>query len=483
MTNTAFNKIKYYFASFLLVLSISSCDLEDFGDLNENPNATTVPVTSALLTNAISAMGTPASNTTSGLFTQYFSETQYTETSLYANAFFAWDGNYSGSLYDLQNIINNNTDPETALKVGIYGSNNNQIAVARIIKAYQFMYLTDRYGDIPYSQALKGETAPAYDTQESIYNDLFKELREAVAQFDGGEPAKGDILFNGDITKWKQFANSLRVILALRVSDVKPDQGKAEVTAALAADGGVIESNADNAQLNFPGGGFKNPWFNLYDGRKDFAIADVIVGYLKDYTDPRLQAFGQPNASKDVVPVPYGLIRDAAVSYTNSHPDWSFILNEKFRRENSTQFLLTAAHTFLARAEAAQRGWTSENATAMYSAGIKASFEQWEVFTQSAYDAYLASDKVSLASGNPLEKIAIQRWLAFYPDGTQGWSEWRRTGFPALKPTPAALNTSKQIPRRNIYPSTEPNLNSASYSAAVSRIGSDIIDTKVWWDK
>lgn len=481
MKKKLFNHITFYVVSFTLVFLVSSCDPAEFGDLNDNPNATTVPVTSALLTNAISGIGAPAANTTAGAFTQYFSETQYPGVSLYTISPVAWDGIYAGVLYDLQNIIDNNINPETATLVAINGSNNNQIAVARILKAFRYMYLTDQYGDIPYSTALKGDARPVYDTQEAIYNDLFKELKEAAAQFDSGLAAKGDILFGGNISKWKKFANSLRLILAVRVSDAKPDQGKAEATAALA--GGVIESNADNAQLNFPGGAFKNPWFNTYDGRSDWAISDVIVNTLKDLSDSRLKAFGEPNSSNEVVPVPYGLERDPVITYTNAHPDYSKILNPQFRTEKSPLYLLTAAHVYLARAEAAQRGWTGDNATAMYNAGIKASWEQWDVFSQDAYDAYIANAKVSLAA-DPLKKIAIQRWLAFYPDGVQGWSEWRRTGFPELKPTSYAVNSSKQIPRRYVYPTTEANLNGANFQAAVSKLsGGDSQDTKVWWDK
>lgn len=481
MTKKIFNYISLCIASFALIFLVSSCDPAEFGDLNDNPNATTVPVTSALLTNAIAGIGGPAANTSAGSYAQYFAETQYPGVSLYEANIVAWDGVYAGGLFDLQNIIDNNTNPETALLVAINGSNNNQIAVARILKAFRYMYLTDQYGDIPYSAALKGDAQPVYDTQEAIYTDLFKELREAVAQFDSGLPAKGDILFGGDISKWKKFANSLRLILSVRVSDAKPDQGKAEATAALAA--GVIQSNADNVQLNFPGAAFKSPWFNLYDGRSDWAISDVIVNTLKDLSDPRLQALGEPNDKNEVIPVPYGVKREEVIAYTNANPDYAYILNANLRAQTSPQYLLTAAHVYLARAEAAQRGWTGDNATAMYNAGIKASWEQWGVFSQTAYDAYIASAKVSLAT-DALKKIGIQRWLAFYPDGVQGWSEWRRTGFPELKPTPFANNSSKQIPRRYVYPSTEPNLNGANFQAAIGKLsGGDSQDTKVWWDK
>ena len=477
-------KIFNNFSSMLLIASLlvaSSCEPSDFGDLNVNPNATTVPVTSALLTNAISNMGGAATFVRGGLFCQYYSETQYTEASLYATPQFGFAGNYAGDLYDLENIIINNTDAATKGKVVTNGSNNNQIAVARILKAYNYMYLTDEFGDLPYSGALKGDPKPAYDTQEAIYKGLFKELKEAGAQMDGGKEPVGDILYHGDLSQWKKFANSMRAILAMRVSKVDAALGKAEFTAAIAA--GVIENNADNATLAYPGGVFKNPWFNLYNGRKDYAISEFVTGTMTTLKDPRLKVFGNPNAGGTVVGFPYGLTRDEAVTFANGHADYGFILAASKRAENSPLAILTAAHVYLARAEAAQRGWTSEVAATMYNNGIKASMEQWGVYDATTYAAYIADANVSLAV-DPLIKIGTQRWLAFFPDGTQGWSEWRRTGYPVLKPTLKATNSSKQIPRRFVYPSTEPNLNKDNYNSAVGRLsGGDTQDAKIWWDK
>lgn len=462
----------------------SACDITDFGDTNVNPNATTVPITSALLTNSITAVFNASSirDVTAGAYAQYVSATQYTEATLYTFSNPAWDGVFAGPLYDLQNIINNNTDPATAPVVAANGSNANQIAVARILMAYRMWCLTDDYGDIPYSGALKGEAQVAYDPQADIYKNLFKELKEAVAQFDGGLAAKGDILYGGDIAKWKKFANSMRLIMALRISKADATLGKAEAASAIAA--GVIESNADNAVISWPGGAFKNSWFNLYDGRKDWAISDVITNAMSSLNDPRLFKFATPNNKGEIVPMPYGLTRDLAIAYTNQHPDFSFILDAGMRAQNSPEFILTAGHVFLARAEAAQLGWTSESAATMYSSGIKASWQQWGAFDQAKFDAYMQSDGVSLAAGSPDAKIGLQRWLAFYPNGSQGWYEWRRTGYPALKPTQYATNSSKQIPVRYAYPATEPNLNSAAYQAAVGRLtGGDTQDAKVWWDK
>jgi len=137
----------------------------------------------------------------------------------------------------------------------------------------------------------------------------------------------------------------------------------------------------------------------------------------------------------------------------------------------------------LTRAEAAQRGWTSEDATTLYNSAIRASFEQWGVYDATAYATYIASSGVSLAGGNALQKIGTQKWIALYPNGYEAWAEWRRTGYPALTPTPYAVNVSKQIPRRYGYPTSEQTLNKANYDAAVARLsGGDTHDARVWWD-
>lgn len=471
-------RILTYTISAALILG-AGCS--DFGDINKSPNASVVPTTSALLTNALTALGgatAGGANFSAGLYAQYFSETQYTDNSLYANQDVDWAGEMAGSIYDLQNIININSDPETAELAALNGSNANQIAIARILKAYRFSILTDRYGDMPYSEALKGETQPAFDTQEAIYEDIFKELDEAVAQFDNNGTVKGDILFNGDNERWKKFANSLRLILALRVSEVDAALGQAQFNDALASDGGVFASNAENASIVYPGGAFKNPWFGI---GADQGVSDVVADFLNAHNDQRKNAFGKP-ASGTLIGVPYGLTREDAVAWTAANSGWSLILNDQFRAENSELFVLTYADVLLARAEAAFLGWTSEDYTALYIAGIQASWEQWGVFDAGVFATYITDPDIDLSAGNEYEKIATQRWLTFYPNGPQGWAEWRRTGFPVLTPTPFAVNTSKEIPVRFPFPSVEYNYNRSNIDAAVARMGGDTDNVPVWWD-
>ena len=475
---------------FLLMLLASigffpACDsFTDFGDTNVDPNRTNKPVTAALITNAISGMG--AAFITEGLYCQYFAQSQYTDGSLYSRTEGGF-GTYSGVLYDLENVIINNTNVDLKTAALVQGSNANQIAVSRILKAFYFARLTDYFGDIPYTQALTGEVKPLYDSQQTVYNGLFKELDEAVKQFDGGVAAKGDILFSGNITRWKKFANSLRLVLAVRLSKADAAAGATQAKAALAADGGVITANADNTMLNYPGGNFNNPWYAAYLTRQDQAISEIMVKMLNERSDPRINNFATPDKTGKITGIPYGLPREQAIQFTNANPTWSFVLSPAFRAAATPLAILTAADVTLARAEAASMGWTTESAEQLYKDGIKLSMEYWKVFTQASYDTYNTGALVAFKAGDNagnLDKIRTQRWFTFYPDGLQGWSEWRRTGSPALKPTPFAINSSKQIIRRYIYPSTEATLNGTNYQAAVGKIsGGDTNDGKVWWDK
>lgn len=513
------------YASLTTALFAAGCD--DFGDTNESPNASTTPLTSALLTNSLSQIGTSVTGgpaLASGFYAQYFTQTQYTETSLYTEQDANWSVDIAGPIADLKRIIDINSDPKTASLAATQGSNANQIAIARILKAYRFSVLTDRYGDMPYKETLDEKNlTPAFDTQEDIYKDIFKELDEAVDQFDGGLAVKGDVLFSGDAAKWQKFANSLRMILALRVSEADDQLGKAQFLDAFGNGTNIINSNAENAEITYPGGAFKNPFFAIAG---DQGITNTMVGKIS--ADRRRYAFGKPNATSGVlVGFEYGLKREDALKYAALNPTWSLILNDSWRAETSKMFILTYSDVLLARAEASQRGWTTgvDIATGLdpvnltqvepvvydklFRAAVEASWKQWGVYimlpgdnpdgpdvgdapdldaagleaaAQVRVTNYVNAQKSGMT--NPVERIATQRWVNFYPNGPQGWSEWRRTGFPKLIPTPEAVNVSKQIPRRFKYPSVEYGYNATNINSAAGRFDAgDNDNSHVWWNQ
>jgi hypothetical protein len=485
-----------YILIFLMVVSSSGCNkLNDFGETNVNPATTNTPITAALLTNTLAnlydfwyGVGIP------GLYCQYFSETQYSELSCYATNQISPMSYYSGVLYDLQNIITTNSDNATMTDAEQYGANVNQIAIARILKAYLYWTITDRWGDVPYADALKGNPNVSYDTQETIYKGLIKELTEAVDQFTTGNDIKvikGDIAYNGNISKWQKLANSLRMLMSLNLSKQFPDASDyaaSQFKAALNDPAGSISDNDDNFILFYPGGsGWKNPFYDLYDGAKYYGESETMTSILIDTigNDKRQSVFGADiTGAYSTLGVPYGRERSFIDPWCQSNPTWCFILAPEYRTQSSPFYLINAANVLLARAEAADRGWTTENTTTLYQAGITASFTQWGL---AAPDVdYFAKTKVALgAPGTNLKQIAIQQYLAHYPDGLQGWNTWRRTGWPVLYPAPDATNSPKVIPRRIMYGQDDYSLTFDSVAIAVSRLGSngDKMDSRIWWDK
>ena len=487
-------KTIYIITLALAIVYGTGCSkLEDFGDTNVNPAATNKPITAALLTNVLSGIGGYAAHNGCALYCQFFSETQYPDFSCYSLNMASPMGTYSGNLYDLENIIINNTDEATKDVAALNGANENQIAIARILKAYIFWNLTDRWGDIPYTDALKGDPNITFDAQETIYKDLIKEMTEAVAQFvTGGAVVKGDIVYGGDIAKWKKFANSCRMLMALRLSKQYPgasDYAATEFKAALASPAGSIAANSDNFTLNYPGGNFRNAYYNMYDGRKDYGESETMTTLLTSLTDSRQSVFGGTvSGAASTLGVPYGRARSFIDPWCQANPTYTYVFHPSYREQTDPVFVMTAARTLLARAEAADRGWTSEtsNTATLYENGVKASFTQWDLAEPD--DAYFTQASVALAAtpgtNANLQKIATQQYIAFYPDGTQGWSNWRRTNYPALTPAPDATNSPKVIPRRFMYGTTDYALSKSAVEAAAARLtGGDKMDSRVWWDK
>lgn len=477
---------------FTACIALFSCSkINDFGNINENPAATTLPVPSALLSNALASLGndtwdanatgSAGLTTVCGLYCQYFSETLYTELSNYARPNINWDNYYAGRLYDLQIIINYNTDPATAQAAAVYGSNANQIAVARILKVYLFSLLTDCYGNLPYFGALKADRGlVVFDAMENIYQDFFKELSEAVNQFDNGLPPMGDIFLNGDIQMWKKFANSLHALLALHLSEINPGLAAEEFNKALSLPGGVLENGA-NALLKYPGTNFLNPVYS-YHRTTPFrlAVSRTITEWLQIRGDKRINAYGTSGLG-----FPYGVTRDSAIAFSNNNSGWAKILQGEATSTTAPFPIITAAETYLARAEAAERGWTTENVGTMYLNGIKESWQYWNVYNDDDFNTYVLQPGVALNNEEDLKKICEQEWATLYPNGPRGWTVWRRTGFPNL--APATGGSVHNIPVRFPYGSNEYSTNPDNVQATAAGYNvngeADSQFGSIWWDK
>ncbi|MEO1050312.1 MAG: SusD/RagB family nutrient-binding outer membrane lipoprotein [Bacteroidota bacterium] len=468
-------KLSSFFLAILLLWS-TSCD--DFGDLNVDPNEPSQAPPALLLTGAQTSVATVIGATLPTLYVQHLSETQYTTSSRYSEVNFDFNTWYTGPLANLDEIIRLNTDEATRSAAAASGSNNNQIAVARILKAYFYHFMTDRWGALPLSQALQGKDNfnPTYDMQDNIYSALFQELREATAQIDGGPGVSGDIIFDGNMDRWRAFANTIRMTMAIRISGVSPTLAQSEFESAVAD--GVITSdvmyqflqNADN----------QNPWFGRFITRTDYAVSETMIDYLLNVSDPRIEAFAEPAlATGTFVGMPYGII--SAGDIENSSV--SFITDNQINTQDAPLPIFTTAQVEFYLAEAAMNGWNIPGtAQEHYEVGIQASMQQWGVFDDAAFAAYIAQPDVAWSDANAMELIGEQKWVALYMQGYEAWAEWRRTGFPVLAPAPDALNNSGEIPRRHGYPTSESTLNKANYDAAVAMQGEDGVDTRLWWD-
>ncbi len=524
-----------FLRSFLTVLTGSvllfgtSCQkLQDFGDTNVNPLGSNNPVTAALLTNAQIGVAGLVGGTglRGGLFVQYFAETQYTDASLYAEPKIDFGGQYSGHLQDLYVIIKRNTDAATKVANLASGTNENQIAVAKILMAYSMWTITDRWGDVPFSKAFQGiaNLTPSYDKQEDLYKALLTNLTDAIDLFDNGGAdknlVKGDIFYGkaGPLAQqasWKKLANTLRMMISLRMSKVYPNPGEyaaIEFAAAATHPAGFIASNKDNVKIKYTKGVFAHPWFGIYDGRTDYAYSKTIADLLGNMGDNRRLAYGGSGAS-----FPYGLTRADATSLPTSYAK---VLAPPYQADTATATVIGAASSLLTVAEGIQRNWVAAaggfSAKSAYDAAITESFDQWRQAgaatiiggsgnyntgtgggTNLGANTFTSVIGQSAVTTNFLERIFLQKYIASYPDGVQAWADWRRScapgtpttlsglaGMPTLAATTYATNSGQGIPRRYIYGANEISTNPVSLAEAVARLPlGDVAHERVWWDK
>jgi hypothetical protein len=392
---------------------------------------------------------------------------------------------------------------------------SNLYNMARIWRAYVFQVLADTYGDVPYTEAgqgyLNGIYQPAYDDNQVIYADLLKELQEATAALDAGKAIeKGDLVYKGNIDQWKKLGNSLLLRVAMRYS--KADAAKAQQYAAAAFGGGTMTSVADNVYIAF-NSTFNHPCAGLYQGteRANYYLARPFVDYLRNTSDPRLAVIAVKYefpalplatagaedtnpANQDGMPMGYdenSIVNDPLYP-GKSGAAWKYSqLNRRtVAKIDAPEFLITYAQTQLLLAEAAQKGWISGTAESFFNAGVKAHMEQMKQYDVLAtipaesQDAYLLANPFN--PDNALEQINTQYWIASFQNGSEGWANFRRSGYPVLTPNPypgADPAVAGGFIHRLVYPVREKSVNTVNFDAAVGRMGPDNLATRVFWDK
>lgn len=465
---------------YLLILSslfiVSCASDETLESLNRNPNSPTQVSTEALFTSATKKIfdqmeSTSVNTNVYRLFAQYWTETTYTDESNYDLNTRAipqnhWGTMYRDVLYDLQDAKN-------------LATSDKQKGMISVIEVYAWQQLVDTFGDIPYTDALKGgaEPTPAYTDDAAIYTDLLVRINDAIAKLNGSGTGytSADIIFGGNTAKWKKFANSLKFKIAMRMADANSTAAQAAAQEAVAA--GVIASNSDNVNLVYQGSTPNtNPlWVDLVQsGRKDFVAANTIVNYMNTQSDPRRALYFDANLGAGVYTGgPYG-DNNAYASY--SHVGTK-MLDPTFRG-----VLLDYSEVEFLLAEAVERGYSvGGTAAAHYANGITANMTDWGV-ASADITTYLARTDVAYATatGTWRQKIGYQFWLAMYNRGFEGWCVKRKYDAPVFN---TAAISGLPLPNRYTYPLNEPTLNKTNYEAAKTAMGGDAQATKIFWDK
>lgn len=391
-------------------------------------------------------------------------------------------------------------------------------AVAKIIKVATMHRVSDYYGPIIYSSF--GSANVQSQTQEEVYKAFFTDLDAAITALNAYEG--GDTFSDTDImmpagkrtyAQWVKFANSLRLRLAMRVSNVDKTLASQQAAAALdPAAGGLLEG-ADETVGEYgvanPLGGVAN-WWEVY-------MHSSMESFLNGYSDPRMPKYYKPAAGGDAPEnVPY--LFDIKGTYKGIRQGTNTTSDQRYKMHSWTSvtpetpiILMTAAEVWFLRAEAALRGFSSENVQTCYENGIKTSLEQWGV--AGSYEAYVNSEaqpreykdafdvkfnsepRTKVAPKfNPagtqeqqLEQIITQKWLAIYPEGCEAWAEQRRTGYPqllyvAINLSGGAIDTETMI-RRVPFPQGYKETNPTLYNQLIQQLGgSDNGGTRLWWD-
>ena len=414
---------------------------------------------------------------------------------------------------------------------------DDYVAIAKILKVAGISKVVDTYGPMPYTKAMQGGTSVEYDNEETIYNSFFEDLADACDRLTKFIDANGnqsarlsfDKMCGANHTTWLQFANTLRLRLAMRVVKVNPSLAKTQAEAAVANKYGLLK----NVNIEVKDANTRNPMIVICRDYNDCCIGASFESIMKGYNDPRLAKMALPvgwkNQNDDIL--------DANGKATNSFGQFHGVRNgfavpgggeykmysipmAKTDGSNpmSADFplpIMKRAESSFLQAEGVLRGWNMGGGTAesYYKEGVKASLEDYGV--SASYATYiegtsLAADYVDphnpalniaamnnvpvkfLTSGTKeqqLQQIITQKWIAGFPEGLNAWSEYRRTGYPKLFPIVENRSNYPALTaigiRRFPFCNDEKNNNPVGVASGVqilSSRGGDNVATRLWWD-
>lgn len=469
----------------MVFTGIFSCT-DDITSLNQNTKDATVVPATYVFTNAQKnivdqMVSTNVNNNVFRLFTQQWTETTYTDESNYDVTTRTVPDNHWGVIY--RDVLRDLVESKKLLMQYVpvttqeQKENANRIAIVDILIAYSYSVLVDTFGDVPYSEALDivAHPLPKYDDAQTIYKDLISKLTVASTTLDSGYDSFGDadLIYAGSAAKWKLFANSLRLKMAINMDDIDHTYASAQALAAVAD--GVITSNSNNTALKYlsaqPNA---NPIFVdvVASGRNDFVPTSTVINQMNGLNDPRRSAYFDINGSNYVGGTP-----GDGNTFSNFSHIGTTLLDPTFEG-----LIMDATEVEFTLAEAVERGIAvGGTAESHYNAAITASMSYWGV-SAGDISTYLSQSSVAYttATGTWKQKIGEQAYLGLYNRGFESWTSYRRLDFPVLTaPVDAAVN---QVPTRYTYPAREETLNSANNAAASSAIGGNTLTTKLFWD-
>jgi hypothetical protein len=474
----------------MILTLFSSCS--KFEEINVNPNnPATVPAEMLLppiIQGAVNAMN--ASGSRAGQYVQHLSWLGGTseEDGRYNLTGASFREEWNGAMRLIKDV-------NQLKEIGTQSNLPQYVAVGSILKVYILSLMTDAYGDIPYAEAgmgnISGMEFAHFQSQQEVYALMLTDLEAANQQLKAlpaGTQLSRDILFNGNISRWRKFANALKVRILMRQS------AKADVNAAVAqifnnpGEYPVFEAADDQPTLVYNNSTDLYYWFILnppadgsgVDFNGNARVSDVLVNLLGSKNDPRLFIFAAPtknsyNANmKDAAQFLVYRGQRAGLSNaeqlavyasTGFNKDDYSVIGKRIRKENRA-FLMTYTELMLLKAEAIQRNMgVTGSAPATYLAAVKASLEKWPAvgsasraetpfISEEQINLYLAQPSAALSGTNPIRQIAEQLWIDSYLNGFEAWADWRRLGFPELRPGPSVLSP---IPVRYVYSDNEQN--------------------------
>lgn len=486
--------IKKYISILFISVLFSACNNLD--ELNENPNYVNETHPQLLLTeiasNAFQVEGTRALYA-SRMLIQTGEENNY--------QYFKWGNGSYASYNDLRQITKM---IEEAHRI----ENSNYLAIGKFFRAYYFYKLSLMFGDIPYSEALGGETGnyqPRYDSQEKVFAGIINELDEAASLINIDTAIDGDIIYNGNPTNWLKLINSfqLKVLMTLSGKDEVEGITISEKFNEVYKRGEIINSLDENAHLVFVDQqDSRYTEFNSSSYGSSMFMSATFVDLLKELKDNRLFLIAEQTSSAASEGKP---INDFE-SYNGGDPIANYsvisetlVANGNISKVNARYYTnpTTEPHNILSYweveyilAEAAVREWINSDASQHYENAIQANFEFYrnhaeefnEYLSEAYVDLYIEQENVNLPTGNKeilLEKIITQKYLTTFLQG--GWTQYYdylRTGYPHFKFTNASTP-----PKRFVYPNDEYNNNTRNLEEAINSQfnGNDGIRETPWW--